>query len=144
MTAITMTIKEAEALEAELATLTAANQKLSAELATAKTAGDKTSADKTAGDIATILVSHKLVSGDKVAGARAALLQEGGVVSYFKKACELYTEAAASLKSAEARLKEIPTRVGRIAQDEKVASEKPRSALQAAEDRFAQRVLAQR
>jgi hypothetical protein len=158
MTAVTMTIKEAEAIEAELASLTAANQKLSAELATAKSAGDKTAADKTAadktaadktaadktaGELADLLVSRKLVSSDKHAGTKAALLQEGGIASYFKKACDLYVSAAASLKEAEARLKEVPTRVGRIPADEKTASDK-RTALQVAEDRFAQRVLAQR
>ena len=141
MTTISMTIKEAEAIEAELNALVSANENLSAKLAADKTAGDKTAADKTAGDIANILVNHGLISPSKAAGAKAALMQSDGIVSYFKKACDLYVGSQGALKEAEARLKEIPARIGRVHAD-KVASEKPQTALEAASARFAQRVLA--
>lgn len=131
---IEMTLKEAEALDAELAALQLANQKLAAELATAKTAADKSPVmPKLAEDISKILLENKLVSAEKLAETKANLEKEGGIAAYFKRACELYNTASASKAAA------APARIGKPA--EKTASEKPQSNIEQANARFEQRVL---
>ncbi len=147
MNDITMSVKEAEALDAEMAALAATNAKLTAELASAKTAGEKVAGiDKIAEALADVMVSKKLISADKVAETKVALAKDGGIAAYFKKACDLYGAAEAARKEAAAALAEVPARIGRVPKAEKKASEieVPVNNLKAAEDRFAQRVLAAR
>jgi len=146
---IILSVKEAKALDAEMAALTDANSQLIAQLASAKTAGEKVAGlDKIAEALAGVMVSKKLISADKVAETKVALAKDGGVAAYFKKACDLYSTAEAARKEAEATLAEIPSRIGRTSKVEKKAGETrtelPVSNLKAAEDRFAQRVLAAR
>jgi hypothetical protein len=144
---ISYTLKEAQALEAEMAALQDSNTKLSAELATAKTAAEKVAGlDKIAEALADVMVSGKLISADKVAETKVALAKDGGIATYFKKACELYRSAEAGRKEAIERLKEVPARIGRQ-HGEKVAGEHaerkaPESAIKVASDKFAARVLA--
>ena len=126
---ITMTLKEAQELDAEL-------QALKAELATAKTAAEKSPAiSKIAEEISKVLLENKLISVEKQAETKANLEKEGGLALYFKKACDLYRSA----KTAAQKTETTPARIGKTA--EKVAEDKPQSSLEAASERFAQRVL---
>lgn len=113
---ITMTVKEAEEIQKELADLKAA-------LAT-KTAAEKAPLAKLAEDISAVLAERKMVSKEVVPATKEALLREGGIVAYFKKACDLYQDAvkvAREVKEAAEKNKK-PAPIGRPA--EKTAGER--------------------
>lgn len=130
---ITMTVKEAEELQKEISDLKAA-------LAT-KTAAEKAPVAKLAEDISAVLAERKMVSKEIVPATKEALMREGGIVAYFKKACDLYQDAVkVARETKEALDKQNPKlrTIGKPA--EKVAGDRqdPKAAADAA---FAARVL---
>lgn len=132
---ITMTVKEAEELQKELADL-------KAELATAKTAAEKTAAPaKLAEDIAAVLAERKMVSKEIVPATKEALLKEGGIVAYFKKACDLYLDAVKVARETKEALDKAtkPRALGKPA--EKTAGDAPKDPKAAADAAFASRIL---
>lgn len=132
---ITMTVKEAEDLQKEIADL-------KAELATAKTAAEKTAAPaKLAEDIAAVLAERKMVSAELVGATKEALLKEGGVVAYFKKACDLYLDAVKVARETKEALDKTskPRAVGRPAV--KTAGETPKDPKALADANFAAAIL---
>lgn len=130
---ITMTVKEAEDLQKELVDL-------KAELATAKTAAEKAPVAKLAEDIAAVLAERKMVSKEVVPATKEALQKEGGIVAYFKKACDLYQDAVkVARETKEALDKTKPRAIGKPS--EKVAGDRQDPKAVAAAN-FANRILA--
>jgi hypothetical protein len=131
---ITMTVKEAEDLQKEI-------EGLRAELATAKTAGEKATPAKLAEDIAAVLAERKMVSKEVVPATKEALMKEGGVVAYFKKACDLYQDAVKVARETKEALDKTqkPRAIGKPS--EKVAGDRqdPKAAAAAA---FEARIMA--
>lgn len=131
---ITMTIKEAEDLHKEIADL-------KAELATAKTAGEKAPLAKLAEDIAAVLAERKMVSPEVVPATKEALLKDGGITAYFKKACDLYQDAVKVARETKEALDKSSKRqsIGKPA--EKVAGDRQDPKAVAAAN-FAARIIA--
>lgn len=117
MSVVTLTVKEAEALDAEIAQLEMKAHQL----------------EKTAEEIANLLRDEKLISPQKYEATKQALAREGGIVAYFKKACELY-------KQAEGKSGASVSRIGR--EHAKRAADTTGDPLKEASERFAQRILA--
>jgi hypothetical protein len=130
---ITMTVKEAEDLQKEIADLKAA-------LAT-KTAAEKAPVAKLAEDIAAVLAERKMVSQEVVPATKEALQKEGGIVAYFKKACELYQDAVKVARESKEALDKIskPRAIGKPS--EKQAGDRQDAKAVAAAN-FASRILA--
>jgi len=131
---ITMTVKEAEEIQKEISDL-------KAQLATAKTAAEKAPVAKLAEDIAAVLAERKMVSKEVVPATKEALQKEGGIVAYFKKACDLYQDAVKVARETKEALDKTakPRTIGKPS--EKTAGETQQNPRAAADAAFASRIL---